>query len=1321
MPSYGIRSPKSRVADFRFDFSGLDDPSGHEDERKRLYGIIPEDWLPDFYKQGYNNSIEGMAYQMIAGKQFFEIDPQYNPGMFRDIMATISSFITPTDILAMATGGGIAAKALNKYGTKAAQLALRQTNLPKHIVAEMTEAGMKDAAANAGRAQIRAAAGLASDAGKMQMRAAVGAGGFGFYSGLQSAELQVLQDRDKDHIQGLADATKSFAYGFGKGSVHGAAIGAVTGGLGQLGRMAGRKSTVKLSPRTQDFAAIGGDKGIEIAAFGSIPTIEDAMRGEFRLPRAEEWIHAAGVVGGLGASRGLFKLRKDIADKHRQKEMDAISPQKVRAEKRKGAGEYYDKISQANIGEEVWIDPSTGTKVKITAKDFYETPTDFKVKPQGRAKKGDYTDIGGVIKTPNEVTFTITEVGAGPKSAGTLWKPGQKKKMSKRDFLDRYTRETDPITPGKSIKQSLADGWSSIKKKLKVSDKTHQADLKKLGIPEAGPINNQQHRALYEHYKRKEFISTFVKDKSTDPAFRSSLVDIHRDGILKERLPEPLYNILTGFRQVKNRLTHPFSQYSKEKMLQADFTAHHELSIVLNSFEKAGIGGKKGPTPEQYTNLYDIMTSEKHKGGRGLELKDGKLIEVKTGKVVDIDIGGVNPASLRNALDAMYVKAKEAGIPVQKYKENYMPQLYKTEVLEIIRKDIESIIHNNRDYQRDLFSLNPKNPTEVEGIIRKFLGLDKDGNQIGSSRAAPETVKSFQHIMRQFQGSPHQAMQAFNKLKTEGWSLRYDIAYNLEKARVLDLPSEFLEKNVGKLMARYASQYSKRKAAVENFGKKNERIGAALEMLREQNRHGEADILDKAFSSFTGNIETDPSFNYTPYWKNAWNNMTQFQVATKIGLGFGAVVNLTQPFISTAVALGYGPMINGMKKFKTDSKYRKMIEKRIGYNNMDILKQIFGSDYTEIGMFGKFANATTTYLGFKGINKWNYNSAAATMYEYLLKQQQIAKGGKIMGKTRVGRERARTELKKHGLTEKSNLNLENTSAGTQKKITRAMYEFARDSQLQKNILNDPLFFNDPRFRPFVLFKRFGYKQANWISETLRKEWVEYKNPLPVLRLVAGGFAGGLFMNTAKQLITRVMSGEDVYNENYSLRFDYDDGLSSGIKKLKNEVSVGEILNTVASAGAFGLVSDIIGAEDKLHAMEFLAKPAVLSDVEKIYDTTIRFWQESGEFGLDAAIKRAPSRVSRIFGAFPTRVGRRFQTDQQRDSYLTFRRGVIKNRILDALIIRNKREAIKILKEWNSAYPEKSLTYEDIGISAVMDRYKRKLERRREIQLDLPPT
>ena len=47
--------------------------------------------------------------------------------------------------------------------------------------------------------------------------------------------------------------------------------------------------------------------------------------------------------------------------------------------------------------------------------------------------------------------------------------------------------------------------------------------------------------------------------------------------------------------------------------------------------------------------------------------------------------------------------------------------------------------------------------------------------------------------------------------------------------------------------------------------------------------------------------------------------------------------------------------------------------------------------------------------------------------------------------------------------------------------------------------------------------------------------------------------------------------------------------------------------------------------------------------------------------------------------------------------------------------------MRALEEWNSTYPEKRLTYEDIGIDAVIKRYEKKLKRRREIQLDLPPS
>jgi len=151
------------------------------------------------------------------------------------------------------------------------------------------------------------------------------------------------------------------------------------------------------------------------------------------------------------------------------------------------------------------------------------------------------------------------------------------------------------------------------------------------------------------------------------------------------------------------------------------------------------------------------------------------------------------------------------------------------------------------------------------------------------------------------------------------------------------------------------------------------------------------------------------------------------------------------------------------------------------------------------------------------------------------------------------------------------------------------------------------------------------------------------------------------------------------------------------------------------------VGDIIASEDRLRALEFVGKPAMYSDLEKIYDTTINFWKDSGEFGIDAAIRRAPKRASRILGAFPSRLATRLQTDQQKESYLTFRRGVLKSRILDALISKNKRKAMQVLEEWNKAYPEKRFTYEDISIDAVIKRYKKKLERRIKIQLDLPPS
>jgi len=1315
MPYYGIRNTQNRVADVKFDFSDFTDPSGYEDERKKLWGIIPEDYIPEFYKQGYNNSIEGMAYQMITGKQFFDdIDPN-NKGMLNDIMATIASFVTPTDILAMSTGTKLAGKLIGKYGSDTLNIALKQTNLPKSVLAEAVEQGTKHAVSNSTKAALKAS---------------LGAGGFGFYSGLQSAELEVLKKKDMGHIQNLADASKAFASGFGKGSVHGAAIGAVTGGLGQLGRMAGKKATSNLAPKTQNFASIGGEKGIEIAAFGTIPSIEDAMKGEFRLPRPEEWVHAAGVVGGLGLARKAFSVRQDIKDRYDKKTLEKMSPKKLKEAKAKAAEEFFDRRNKHAIDEDIWVDPM-GNEVKVKRSDYTEKET-------GRIK-----DVG-----EGTIDFKYTKI----KDDGGIWGvEGLRKKgkntdspvtLDRRKFFENFTRKSDPSAKKPKSKKdqdpydphgigvSLQSETNVLRKKMRVSDKTYKEDLHKLGInPEVGPTNQQQYRMVYDHYRRKKAINEFVKDKSLNQAFREQIVDFHRDGVLKERLPEPLYRAITGFKQVKNRLTHPFSRFSAEKMRKADFDEFVITSDLLAEVKLAGFGkSKKGLTQEQNENLHKIMTDKDSLFGLGVKSdKNGILRRVSDGKAIEVDVGGIDPSRLRRVFEMIYSQAEKAGIPIKGYIEGYLPNMYKLEALNKITKDIESIFGNNKSMRNELMSKNPTKKAEVEKIVSDYLGINSKGEKIPGGSASPEMVESVLHLVGKLpQNSQYKILNAFNQLKDQSHAWKYNIAYNLEKSRTLDIPEKLKEKDVGKLLTRYISQYAKRRAQVENFGKDGEIIRAAHEMVAEQGRVGEANILEKAYNAFTGNIETDPKFNYSPYWKNFWANATKFQVATKIGMGFGAVVNLTQPFISTAVALGYGPMVSGMWKFRTNKAYRKKIEDSVGYNNMDILNQIFGGEYADMGFFGKFANFTTTKFGFHGINKWNFNSATAAQYEYLLKNQRIAKGVGL-GRNKSMRELAKKRLAEHGLTEKNNLNLETSSNTTRKKLQRSMYEFARDSQLQKNILNDPLFFNDPKFRPFVLFKRFGYRQANWIRETLRKEWVDYKNPLPILRLVAGGFAGGLFMNSAKQMISEAMAGKDIYNENYSIPLDIKPVIYQDIeriefaKKALSQVSVGDILDTVGAVGGFGLVGDIIASEERLKALEFLVKPSHFTDAEKIYKTTIDFWQESKEFGIDAAVRRGAVSGARVLGAFPSRIATRFQTKQQEEAYLKFRKGLARNKILDALIAKNKKQAMRILNGWNEAYPQKRLTYEDIGIDAVFDRMKRKAERRRDIQLDLPST
>ena len=89
------------------------------------------------------------------------------------------------------------------------------------------------------------------------------------------------------------------------------------------------------------------------------------------------------------------------------------------------------------------------------------------------------------------------------------------------------------------------------------------------------------------------------------------------------------------------------------------------------------------------------------------------------------------------------------------------------------------------------------------------------------------------------------------------------------------------------------------------------------------------------------------------------------------------------------------------------------------------------------------------------------SSAAAKEWIDLL--QPVAQG-KGTGVFKFRQNWARQNLRDLGLTSVDKI--------TDRQKAEAMYKFARDTQLQRNILEEPLVFNDPRFRPLFLFKKF---------------------------------------------------------------------------------------------------------------------------------------------------------------------------------------------------------------------------------------------------------
>ena len=691
-----------------------------------------------------------------------------------------------------------------------------------------------------------------------------------------------------------------------------------------------------------------------------------------------------------------------------------------------------------------------------------------------------------------------------------------------------------------------------------------------------------------------------------------------------------------------------------------------ESRVFLENIEKTDLATRR--TFERYQNK---ITSNFSKLGDKDLRKISNSLEGKERLNKDLEIK-VNEA--RKIFDEMYEYARSKGIKVADYRSDYFPQM--------IKRSISDIISN------DFMSMAGKRAQLLEGGLS--ADTIKELNTFIRQRVNTEFSKESKSVMRHLVNKEGMTYyEAYKQLQNELFVQQLSPFGNLEKARKFKLPEEILERDVLKVMTSYNMKLARRVEIASKFGSKGERAENLLKQIAEKNT-SEARAMSNVWQSFTGFIESDPAKNYSPTGKKVFENIMAFEMGTKIALGTATIPNLSQFAISTALEAGYFRTFKGAMRLLNPDVRKKLKASGVTYHNaLDVL---LGTDFNIRSADGikrslkeviknpkdsllNIASGLASLSGFKRVNYLNNLVAASTAEIYIKDLHKIANSSSIKSR----RSWAVKNLKRFDIDPNKNISSEALSSG--------MFKFARDSQLQKNILSDPIFFNNPKWRPWIIFKRFGYKQANYLAETMGRE-LKAGNAFALLRLGIGGVAGGAAVSKMREMYIKYLTDQETFNED-------KEGLAF-------------IADNMLSVGAFGVFGDILGAEDLVSTIKFTVTPVMLSDLGKVTDGLVALQKNIDTFGIgEIAMRRSIKPVASVFGTIPSRALSKLQTPAQKIDTLKQRKSKLKSKLLDLLIEGKSALVIKNIKQWNSKFPEVPITGDDINFKVAYARIARK--------------
>lgn len=609
-------------------------------------------------------------------------------------------------------------------------------------------------------------------------------------------------------------------------------------------------------------------------------------------------------------------------------------------------------------------------------------------------------------------------------------------------------------------------------------------------------------------------------------------------------------------------------------------------------------------------------------GKQVADLMDGERVENASPKVKAV------AKKMIELMDDVYDKAAEAGVMV-KTKEGDLRPIGK------VKKRLPRTMQEK--IRQEILDVS----TGVFNQAHKFVRRSNKDLKVGTAEYFEAIEKAVERIMSQEEFKNTKLADAINYMSESKANVApgraflniHDFAIddlfnpmaNLERERVAFFPQEWMERDARKVIPKYVKGAAKRISEVEYWGSQSEVVAKKLERVFEEAPKEYTDVED-IVKIFTGITERERRLS--PGMQKLVSGYVGLEVGGKIGLGTATIPNAFQTLISTL-------RLGGLRNFEGAAsllkrKYRTKVRKS-GAPLHEAYQMFTGYDPRTQSLRGRLLKTIMTASGFNPVNMVNKYMAAATARVYIRDMYKVTKGqrGKL---TFVSRKNAISELEKLGIDYKKPL--------TEELILEGMYRFATDSQLQKNVLRDPKWMNDPRYRPFGLFKRFGKRQAEMIKDDVVKQ-LKFGNPAPFLRVAAGGLLGGELVQWARGQLKAIVSGDE------SKKYDPDDRMWA------------RLVNDVAAAGTLGLLGDMVPTREGRAVTEQLAKniefqvvPLPISDIAGPIFTPnwgsygyvpslIKGIQTAEEKGIVPGLKRTAKGVTGQIGTIPRMLGQRY--------------------------------------------------------------------------------